>query len=87
MQQEKGRGRKKKKEKKTHLQSQVDGMELTALSCLPTLMRATLEYDLTEEEPPVHDQLVDQTATSLETEETVVHWEPESASEAPQLLW
>lgn len=62
-------------------------MELTALSCLPTLTRATLGYDLTWEAPPAHVQLVDQAATLLTTEVTVVHWEPESALEAPQLLW
>lgn len=58
-----------------------------ALSCLLTLIKPTLEYDLTLEEPPAQVQDVDQTAVVPETEVTVVHCEPEVASDAPQLFW
>lgn len=70
-----------------HLHVQVDSIDFTADSCLLTASNATFEYDLTLYGPPAHDHEVDQLAVVPLRLLKVVHWEPELAALAPQLLW
>lgn len=53
-------------------------------SWTPVEVSATLLYDFTELDPPVHDQFVDHDTDPSISESMVVHCDPESALLAPQ---